>query len=131
MKRAAYALRGHGRICGMPLRLPTISGYLLAALVACVVIGCVATNLASNAMMMLLDRSNVIPEESSIFSFEPYVINQGSSNYWRYGKDRHHYYHFTYQHAAPYVYIRADNHCPGFDREDVRTWCSARAGAAR
>lgn len=115
----------------MTPRLSTIAPYLLAALFAGVVIGCVATNLASNAMMLLLDRSNVIPQESSIFTFEPYVINQGSSNYWLYGKDRHYYYHFTYRDAAPYVYIRADNPCRGFDREDVRTWCNARAAGGR
>lgn|GEM_PF-6115517 len=36
----------------MTLRLPTISRYVLAALLADGVIGCATTNLASNAMLL-------------------------------------------------------------------------------
>jgi len=52
MKPAAGALRGDARIRGMTLRLPTISRYVLAALLADGVIGCATTNLASNAMLL-------------------------------------------------------------------------------
>lgn len=92
---------------------------------------CLATPLASNAAMLLMDRSNFIPAQSSIFSFEPYVINEGSSNYWLYGQDRNYYYHFTYRADAPYLYITRKNACAGFDRADVRTWCGAGRGSPR
>lgn len=78
--------------------------------------------------MMLTDLSNVIPSESSILWFEPYVMNQGSANYWRYGKDRTNYYHFVHTAQALYVCLPIENSCPGFDRENIRTWCNVRIG---
>ncbi|WP_243381705.1 hypothetical protein [Stenotrophomonas lactitubi] len=106
-------------------------GIFMAVLVVGTMAICLATPLASNATMLLMDRSNFIPAQSSIFSFEPYVINNGSSNYWLYGQDRTYYYHFTYQADAPYLYIPRKNTCAGFDRADVRTWCSASRGIPR
>ncbi|MCF7750866.1 hypothetical protein KQ945_08925 [Bacillus subtilis subsp. subtilis] len=108
-----------------PLR---ILGIGLATLLAAVIVCCLATQVGSNAMMLLLDRGNVIPEESSIFWFDPYVVNSGSSNYWLYARDRTYYYHFTYLADAPYVYLPVDNTCPGFERGNVRTWCNVRVG---
>ncbi len=75
----------------------------------------------SNALMMLMDRINFISSESSIFSFEPYEINEGSSNYWIYGEDGENYYYFSYEPAAPYVFIPKSNTCPSFDRLDHAT----------
>ncbi len=97
--------------------------------VAAVLILAVGTNLFSNAWMMLVDRESTLPAESSIFSFKPYVINQGSSNYWIYGQDREHYFFFSYEPAVPYLFILKSNTCPGFDRLNVKTWCSAKPGA--
>ncbi|CAI8736926.1 hypothetical protein EMIT0194P_130085 [Pseudomonas serbica] len=51
------------------------------------------TNLFSNAFMLLTDRSNSIPTESSILLFDAYIIYQGSGNYWLYGNDNTFYYH--------------------------------------
>ncbi|QKW58952.1 hypothetical protein HUT07_12090 [Stenotrophomonas sp. NA06056] len=106
-------------------------GIFMALLVVGTMAICLATQLASNAAMLLMDRSNFIPAQSSIFFFEPSVINDGSSNYWLYGQDRTYYYHFTYQADAPYLYIPRNNTCVDFDRTDVRTWCSASRGLPR
>lgn len=103
----------------------------LALVVAGIALIGLSTRLVANAALMLLDRSNFIPAQSSILSFEPYVTNDGSSNYWLYGKDGRYYYHFTYEQAVPYLYIEQDNACPRFDREDVRTWCTAHKGSPR
>lgn len=105
-------------------------GSITTATVGVIVL-VLTTPLVSNATLLLMERSNFIPAESSIFTFEPYAIKQGSSNYWLYGKDRTYYYHFTYEDDAPYVYIPQDNRCPGFHRQDARTWCSALPGKAR
>ncbi|MEB0225336.1 hypothetical protein [Pseudomonas sp. 10S4] len=78
----------------------------------------------SNALMLLTDRVNFIPRESSIWTFEPYEINQGSSNYWLYGEDAHRYYYFVYTPDEPYRSIAKRNQCAGFDKRDVRTWCA-------
>lgn len=86
------------------------------------------TNLFSNAWMMLVDRENVIPAESSIFSFKPYEINQGSSNYWIYGEDDSNYYYFAHQPSVPYVVMSKGKDCQAFDRLDYTTWCGVRTG---
>ncbi|WP_417660878.1 hypothetical protein [Pseudomonas sp.] len=90
-----------------------------------------ATRLFSKSLMLLMDRINFIPKESSIFSFSPYKINQGSSSYWLYGEDGENYYYFTYEPAAPYKHISKANNCPSFDQRDISTWCSATNGAAK
>lgn len=132
-----------GRRCGtladtphrQAVRLKSSPRRMLGIFMALLVVGtmaiCLATPLASNATMLLMDRSNFIPAQSSIFFFEPSVINDGSSNYWLYGQDRTYYYHFTYQADAPYLYIPRNNTCVDFDRTDVRTWCSASRGLPR
>lgn len=89
------------------------------------------TNVFPNALMMLMDGVNFIPSESSIFSFKPYEINEGSSNYWIYGEDSKNYYYFSYEPAAPYVFIRKSNACPSFDRLDHATWCAAEGGGQK
>ncbi|MFJ2530500.1 MULTISPECIES: hypothetical protein [Pseudomonas] len=83
-----------------------------------------ATPLVSNAVMLLMERSNFIPAQSSIWTFEPYEINQGSSSYWLYGEDRVNYYSFTYTPETAYRLIAKNNQCAGFDKRDVRTWCT-------
>lgn len=115
----------------MATRFPVWPSVGVATLLAAALIIGLTTPLVSNVVMLLLDRSNHLPAESSIFSFEPSVINPGSSNYWLYGRDEHNYYHFTYQREASYVYIPVRNTCPGFNGTDVRTWCSARPGRRR
>ncbi len=115
----------------MTTRTPRNVFFGMASLLAVLLIACMATNVGSNGWMLLLDRSNVLPAESSIFSFEPYVINQGASNYWLYGKDDRNYYHFVYLDEAAYVYLPIDNACPGFKRDDIRTWCKVRIGQRR
>ncbi|SQC53089.1 Uncharacterised protein [Pseudomonas aeruginosa] len=87
------------------------------------------TNFFSNALMLMMDRVNFIPEESSIFSFSPYEINQGSSSYWIYGEDGGNYYYFSHELVASYLFISKSNNCPTFDRLDFKTWCSAKREA--
>ena len=82
------------------------------------------TPVLSNAWMLLTERNNFIPAESSIWTFEPYEINQGSSNHWMYGEDRVNYYYFAYTPQMPYRLIAKRNRCAGFDKRNVRTWCA-------
>lgn len=93
--------------------------------------GVLLTNIFSNSLMLLMDRVNFIPAESSILAFEPYEINQGSSSYWIYGQDGENYYYFSYDAAVPYIFISKANACQGFDRLNFKTWCSAKQGAKR
>ena len=106
------------------------TGSRLVVLAPCALIVALSTwtPLFSNLLMLAMDRENFIPAESSVLSFEPVAVNQGSSNYWIYGQDRTHYFHFSYEPAVPYLFILKSNTCPGFDRLNVKTWCSAKSG---
>ncbi|MHB9801209.1 hypothetical protein ACYCAX_25790 [Pseudomonas sp. MT3] len=88
------------------------------------------TRLASNALMLLMDRNNFIPAEASILTLAPYVINEGSSSYWLYAEDGSNYYHFTYEPGREYLVMSKSQHCPAFEKEDVRTWCHAQIHSA-
>jgi len=88
-----------------------------------------ATNLFSNVLILMMDRVNFIPAESSIFTFAPYEINQGSSSYWIYGEDGNNYYYFSYTSPDPYIFISTSNNCPTFNRQDYTTWCTAKRSA--
>ncbi|MFW0714986.1 hypothetical protein [Pedobacter sp. N23S346] len=85
----------------------------------------------SNVVMLAMERNNFIPSESSIFSFDPYEINQGSSSYWIYGQDSENYYYFSYEPSAPYIFIPKINKCQGFDRLNFKTWCDAKHGGEK
>ena len=89
------------------------------------------TKFFSNVLMLIMDRVNFIPAESSVFFFEPSEINQGSSSYWIYGQDRENYYYFSYESVAPYIFISKVNGCQGFDRLNFKTWCDAKRGGAK
>jgi hypothetical protein len=105
---------------------------ILAMVVGLLALGfALLTNFFSNSLMMMMESVNFIPAESSILSFEPYEINQGSSSYWIYGQDRTNYYYFSYDPASPYIFISKTNDCPVFDRLNFTTWCSAKHGASR
>ncbi|WP_347902760.1 hypothetical protein [Pseudomonas purpurea] len=96
----------------------------MTALVAVLAFLAWTTPVVSNALMLLMDRVNFIPAESSIWTFEPYEINQGSSSWWVYGKDAQHYYYFSYEPDAPYLAFAKTTECAGFDSRDFRTWCT-------
>ncbi|WP_256735474.1 hypothetical protein [Pseudomonas sp. dw_612] len=96
----------------------------MAALVAAAAFLAWTTPVFSNALMLLMDRENFIPPESSIWMFEPYDINQGSSSYWVYGEDLLNFYYFARTPEMPYRLIARDNTCAGFDKRDVSTWCT-------
>ncbi len=110
-----------------PLR-NKIAIFFLVVLVGVLLAGLTVNGFLSNSLMLMMDRVNFIPKQSSIFSFEPYEINQGSSSYWIYGEDGENYYYFSYEPASPYMFIAKNNSCQGFDRKDFKTWCSAQNG---
>lgn len=85
------------------------------------------TRVVGNGLMLVMDRENFVPTEASIFTLDPYVINEGSSSYWLYAEDNDNYYHFTYETGREYLLMSKDQPCPGFQRDDIRTWCAPKA----
>lgn len=87
----------------------------------------VATPLAGNLWNLLSGAGFEIPSESSIFTFRPTVMNEGSGEWWLYGEDRRNYYGVPEKDAPPAGYLvfpRARvGECPGFREQDVTTWC--------
>lgn len=104
------------------MKLRLIHGWTIALILVVLLLGGL-TPVLSNSLLLLMDQNNFIPAESSIWTFEPTLINQGAASYWLYGEDRQHYFYFSYAEDQPYQLIARDNRCPGFDRHDVRTWC--------
>ncbi|SFD99692.1 hypothetical protein SAMN05216577_15314 [Pseudomonas citronellolis] len=89
------------------------------------------TRLASNALMLLMDRTNFIPAQASILTLSPYVISEGSGAYWLYAEDRNNYYHFTYEPGREYLVMSKNQSCPSFKKDDFRTWCQAKVQSIR
>lgn len=101
-----------------------------AALVAVIAFAAPASRALLNGWSVLTGRGYVVPAESSVFAFEPTLMNPGSGEWWLYGEDARHYFHFTGTGAPPYTKIArsAAARCRGFDRHDVGTWAACAAG---
>lgn len=82
------------------------------------------TPLMGNLWCLLTGRGYIIPKESSLFTFKPLVMNEGSGEWWLYGEDNKNYYHFTGENVKPYQKISKNeaNQCPGFVVTDYKTW---------
>ena len=85
-----------------------------------------STQMFGNGLMLIMDRENFLPKEASIFTLDPYVINEGSSSYWLYAEDGDNYCHFTYEPGRKYLLMRKGQPCPGLKKDDVTTWCNTR-----
>ena len=101
----------------------TMVGVLLA--LAAGVLVALGTNVVSNMWLLMTEPSNVIPRESSVWTFTPTVMNSGSGDWWIYGEDDENYYYFTGSDDHPYIAAsKVDARgCAGFDSADVQTWC--------
>ena len=51
-----------------------------------------STELFSNLYYSIIGNGYIIPSESNIFSFKVTKMNEGSGDYWLYGKDKNYYY---------------------------------------
>lgn len=85
----------------------------------------VGSALGANLWRMLTDSDYRVPEQASLWSFKPTVMNPGSGGWWLYGEDGHHYFHYGGDGAHPYRIItrQAARACKGFDARQVQTWC--------
>lgn len=78
----------------------------------------------ANCWLLLTERDNFIPAESSVFTFEPYVMSHNSEDWWIYARDKKNYYYFFHdQYPNTYFYIDRYNKCPKFNKYNVNTWC--------
>lgn len=73
-----------------------------------------------NSWHLLTGRGYEIPEGSSILSFKPIVMNQGSGEWWLYGEDGEFYYYLDSNTKMPKDSAKK---CKGFKPDDHKTWC--------
>lgn len=79
--------------------------------------------------MLVIEKEYFIPKQSSIFTFNETVKNDGSSDVWRYGEDFSNYYFnlSTFTNDVLFFPKKNINKCPGFNPEDITTWCGVKA----
>ncbi|MGF6907124.1 DUF4952 domain-containing protein [Fusobacterium sp. PH5-44] len=64
---------------------------LIISIVLIILLG-FSTELFSNMYYCIIGNGYIIPSESNIFSFKVTKMNEGSGDYWLYGKDKNYYY---------------------------------------
>ena len=86
------------------------------------------TPLLGNIFSLVIEKEYFIPKQSSIFTFNETVHNDGSSDVWRYGEDYNNYYFnlSTFTNDVLFFPKNNINNCPGFNPEDVTTWCKVK-----
>jgi len=77
----------------------------------------------ANFWYLLTGNGYIIPDESSVFSFNVTKMNDGSGEWWLYGYDEEFYYHYTGEIDNPYIKISTVVSCVDFNPSDVETWC--------
>ncbi|WP_433816339.1 hypothetical protein [Flavobacterium johnsoniae] len=87
------------------------------------------TSIFGNAFSLIIEKEYFIPKQSSIFTFNETIGNEGSSDVWRYGEDYSNYYYnlSTFDNDVLFFPKKNVNNCPGFNPEDVTTWCKVKA----
>jgi hypothetical protein len=65
---------------------------LVALLLAGLLSLCVFSQAPTNVWLLLTENAYFVPKESSIWSFEATVLNQGSGNWWVCGEDSRYFY---------------------------------------
>jgi len=98
---------------------------ILAVLFTLVLLGYLPVG--NNVWQIITSREYIIPGESSIFTFRPTVMNEGSGEWWLYGEDRYYFYHFVGSSDVSYLKISKAQalRCKGFYSQDHTTWCKA------
>ncbi|MGE6355653.1 hypothetical protein ACQKCJ_17430 [Flavobacterium sp. NPDC079362] len=92
------------------------------------VIALFCTSIFGNIFSLVIEKEYFIPKQSSIFTFNETVQNEGSSDVWRYGEDFTNYYFnlSTFTYDVLFFPKKNINNCLGFDPEDITTWCGVK-----
>lgn len=102
--------------------------WIIQVIPMVIAIALFCTSIFGNVFSLIIEKEYFIPEQSSIFTFTETIGNEGSSDVWRYGEDYSNYYFnlSTFDNTI-LVFPKKDvNNCPGFNPEDVTTWCKVK-----
>jgi hypothetical protein len=102
--------------------------WILSLIVLTAVIALFCTDIFGNILMLVIEKEYFIPKQSSIFTFNETVHNDGSSDVWRYGEDASNYYFnlSTLNNDVLFFPKKNIDNCPGFNQEDISTWCEVK-----
>lgn len=83
-------------------------------------------NIIDNLWGLLTEKNFIIPKKSNILQFKPTLLNDGSSNWWVYGEDKHYYYYFLGSDSVLYYFSEKmdSDGCVGFKALDYKSWCN-------
>lgn len=83
------------------------------------------TPLICNLWNLLIGRGYFIPKESSILTFKPIVMNEGSGEWWLYGEDNNNYYSMENTNNTGYIFLSKKDakKCEDFISTNYKTWC--------
>ena len=85
----------------------------------------IKTSLVSNLWNSMTGQGFIIPNESSLFTFEATKMNDGSGEWWLYGEDDNYYYSMEKAGVEkPYIIISKirTEQIPNFNKHDYKTW---------
>ncbi len=90
------------------------------AIVTAFIAFCFCTPAISNLYAISMEKEYKIPFQSSVFTFNPTKMNEGSGDWWVYGEDKHYFYANT----QPIKSIDKTNtkQNPHFNPWDHTTW---------
>ena len=97
----------------------------LFAIVATVVVWIICfTHFLSNSWNLFTDCQYFIPNESTIFSFRPTKMNEGSGGWWLYGEDKQYYYGLNVEPGSQPEYFKQKKgeEPSNFDCINYKTW---------
>lgn len=102
--------------------------WIIRLIVFTIAIALFFTSIFGNIFSLIIEKEYFIPEQSSIFTFNETVGNDGSSDVWRYGEDFSNYYFnlSTFENDVLFFPKKNVNNCLGFNPEDVTTWCKVK-----
>jgi hypothetical protein len=76
-----------------------------------------------NVWGLITEKSYFIPKESSLFTFNPTQMNDGSGDWWLYVEDRENYYALNIENESPkYFKLEKGSEPKTFDKFNYRTW---------
>ena len=84
----------------------------------------VFSRFCTNRLYLLTEGGYFIPEESSVFRFEPTKWNEGSGEWWLYGEDDKYYYGLNVEpdYSPRYFILEKGKEPEKFDRFNYQTW---------
>ena len=109
-------------------RLPIFTITILLILSSVLIISVFFPHFRMNLFRSAFEAYYFIPDQGSIFTFQPIKFNSGSEIFWLYGEDKHYFYYndFDYLDGKENIIAFPKNKvasCPDFDPKNIFTWC--------